>query len=55
VNRSPTLLACLLTASLLAACHNPNEWRKSGFASADAATAALFRPVEYWQLAFLRI
>lgn len=100
MNRSPALLACLLTASLLAACssppiarrdgsssvrsfsikelakgdvdtvieihqqevitalrtltlklyrRNPNEWRKSGFASADAATAALFRPVGNWQ------
>ncbi|MBU1397100.1 MAG: hypothetical protein KKE84_13305 [Gammaproteobacteria bacterium] len=102
MNRSLALLACLLTAALLAACssqpiarrdgsssvrsfsikelakgdvdtvieihqqevitalrtltlklyrRNPNEWRKSGFASADAAAAALFRPVENWQLA----
>ena len=29
---------------------NPGEWRKSGFASADEATAALFKPLEHWQL-----
>ncbi|OYY77262.1 MAG: hypothetical protein B7X93_11980 [Hydrogenophilales bacterium 17-61-9] len=101
MNRIPALLACLLTAALLAACggqaiqrkdgsssvrsfslkelakgdvdtvieihqqeilgtlrtltlklyrRNPSEWRKSGFASADDATAALFKPLEHWQL-----
>ncbi|MDZ7595673.1 MAG: hypothetical protein U0932_13580 [Thiobacillus sp.] len=54
MNRT-TPLACLLTASLLAACRNPNAWGKSGFARVDAATAALFRPVENWQQAFLPI
>lgn len=29
---------------------NPAEWRKSGFASADEATAALFKPVKHWHL-----
>jgi hypothetical protein len=30
---------------------NPAEWKKSGYASADAATAALFNSVTHWQLA----
>ena len=102
MNRTPALLACLLTAALLAACggqsiarkdgsssmrsfsikelakgdvdtvieihqqeviatlknltlklyrRNPGEWRKSGFASADDATAALFKPLQHWHLA----
>jgi hypothetical protein len=102
VNRTPALLACLLTAALLTACssqpiqrkdssssarsfsvrdlakgdvdtvieihqqeviatlktltlklyrRNPGEWRKSGFSSADDATAALFKPLEHWHLA----
>ncbi|HMA12215.1 MAG TPA: hypothetical protein VKO83_10025 [Steroidobacteraceae bacterium] len=97
---SPTLLACLLSAALLAACsgqpiqrkdgsssvrsfsikelaksdvdtvieihqqeviailktltlklyrRNPAEWRKSGHASADAATASLFNALGAWQ------
>jgi hypothetical protein len=101
VNRAAALLACLLTAALLAACagqpiqrrdgsnsvrsfsvrdlakgdvdtvveihqqavidslktltlklyrRNPNEWRKSGFASADEATAALFKVLSHWHL-----
>ncbi len=29
---------------------NPNEWKKSGYASANAATAALFKALPYWQL-----
>ena len=37
-----------LTAKLYR--HNPGEWRKSGFASADAATAALFKSLPYWQV-----
>lgn len=37
-----------LTAKLYR--RNPNEWRKSGFANADAATAALFKALPYWQL-----
>ena len=101
MNRTPALLVCLLTVSLLAACtgqpiqrkdgsssirsfsvkdlakgdvdnvveihqqeiigilktltlklyrRNPNEWRKSGFTSADDATTALFKPLEHWHL-----
>ncbi len=97
--RRPALLACLLTASVLAACtsqpiqrkdgsssqksfavtdlakgdiddvtefcerqiiaslktltlkfyrRNPNEWRKSGYATAEDATQALFDPVARW-------
>ena len=30
---------------------NPAEWKKSGYASADEATAALFKAVTHWQLA----
>ncbi len=37
-----------LTAKLYR--RNPSEWRKSGYASADAATAALFQPLPYWHL-----
>ncbi len=102
MKRIPALLACLLTAALLAACsgqpiqrrdgsssvrsfsikelakgdvdtvieihqqeviailktltlklyrRNPAEWRKTGFASADEATASLFEPLEHWHLA----
>jgi hypothetical protein len=29
---------------------NPAEWRKSGFASAEEATEALFKPLLYWHL-----
>ena len=29
---------------------NPGEWKKSGYASADAATHALFKALPYWQL-----
>ena len=102
MNRAPALLACLLTAALLAACggqpiarkdgsssvrsfsmkelakgdvdtvieihqqevitilrtltlklyrRNPNEWRTSGFASANEAAAAVFKPLDHWHLA----
>jgi hypothetical protein len=37
-----------LTAKLYR--RNPGEWKKSGYASADAATAALFKATLYWQL-----
>ncbi len=37
-----------LTAKLYR--RNPSEWRKSSFANADAATAALFKAIPYWQL-----
>ena len=37
-----------LTAKLYR--RNPNEWQKSGCASAEAATAALFKALPYWQM-----
>jgi hypothetical protein len=37
-----------LTAKLYR--RNPDEWKKSGYASADAATATLFKDTNYWQL-----
>lgn len=37
-----------LTAKLYR--RNPGEWKKSGYASADAATTALFKALPYWQL-----
>ena len=37
-----------LTAKLYR--RNPNEWKRSGFSNADAATAALFKALPYWQL-----
>lgn len=100
MNRIPALVACLLSAALLAACagqpiqrrdgssslrsfsvkdlakgdidnvveihqqeiiatlkaltlklyrRNPGEWRTSGFASAEEATASLFKPFPDWQ------
>jgi len=33
---------------------NPAEWRKSGHASAEDATEALFRPLNHWHLAPLQ-
>lgn len=44
------VIAALKTLTLKLYRRNPAEWRKSGFASADAATAALFKPLEHWQL-----
>ena len=37
-----------LTAKLYR--RNPGEWKKSGYASANAATTALFKALPYWQL-----
>lgn len=44
------VIAILRTLTLKLYRRNPAEWRKSGFASADEATAALFKPLEHWQL-----
>ena len=44
------VIATLRTLTLKLYRRNPNEWRKSGFASADAATDALFKPLSHWQL-----
>jgi hypothetical protein len=45
------IIATLKTLTLKLYRRNPNEWRKSGFASADEATAALFKPLHHWQRA----
>jgi hypothetical protein len=45
------IIAILKSLTLKLYRRNPDEWRKSGFASADAATAALFRPLDHWHLA----
>ncbi len=45
------VIAVLKSLTLKLYRRNPNEWRKSGFASADEATAALFKPLQHWQLA----
>ncbi|MBW8371750.1 MAG: hypothetical protein K0M66_12380 [Thiobacillus sp.] len=44
------VIATLRTLTLKLYRRNPNEWRKSGFASADDATAALFKPLDHWHL-----
>ena len=44
------VLAILKTLTLKLYRRNPNEWRKSGFASADDAAAALFNPISHWHL-----
>jgi hypothetical protein len=45
------ILASLKALTLKLYRRNPNEWRKSGFASADEATDSLFKPLENWSLA----
>ena len=45
------VIAILRTLTLKLYRRNPNEWRKSGHASAEAATAALFKPLDHWHLA----
>jgi hypothetical protein len=44
------VIGVLKTLTLKFYRRNPNEWRKSGLASADEATAALFKPLPYWHL-----
>lgn len=44
------VIGILRTLTLKLYRRNPNEWRKSGFASADQATAALFEPLAHWHL-----
>jgi len=44
------VIAILRTLTLKLYRRNPTEWRKSGFASADEAAAALFKPLEHWHL-----
>ena len=43
------IIGILKTLTLKLYRRNPNEWRKSGFASAEAATADLFKSVPDWQ------
>ncbi|MFO7542866.1 MAG: hypothetical protein R6W97_08690 [Thiobacillus sp.] len=43
------IIGILKTLTLKLYRRNPNEWRKSGFASADLATTALFKPLANWQ------
>lgn len=44
------VLAILKTLTLKLYRRNPNEWRKSGFASADEATTDLFKPLPVWDV-----
>lgn len=44
------VLAILKTLTLKFYKRNPAEWRKSGHASAEDATAALFKPLSAWHL-----
>jgi hypothetical protein len=48
------ILASLKTLTLKLYRRNPAEWRKSGFASADAATAALFDVLAAWDRSSLK-
>lgn len=48
------ILASLRTLTLKLYRRNPAEWRKSGHASADAATASLFEPLVAWQASAAR-
>ncbi len=43
------VIGILKTLTLKLYRRNPNEWRKSGFTSAGAATADVFKPVAHWQ------
>ncbi len=45
------VIASLKALTLKLYRRNPAEWRKSGFASADEAATALFKPLEHWKLA----
>ena len=44
------IIGILKTLTLKLYRRNPNEWRKSGFSSADEATAELFKPIPLWHL-----
>ena len=45
------VIASLKTLTLKLYRRNPQEWRKSGFANAENAVDALFKPLAHWQLA----
>jgi hypothetical protein len=44
------IIGILRTLTLKLYRRNPKEWRKSGFASAESATEALFKPLGHWHL-----
>ena len=44
------VIASLKTLTLKLYRRNPKEWRKSGFASAEEAAEALFKPLSHWAL-----
>ena len=44
------VLTSLQTLTLKLYRRNPGEWRRAGFTSAEAATAALFEPLSGWQV-----
>lgn len=44
------VIGSLKTLTLKLYRRNPNEWRKSGYASADDATAAVFEPLHRWHV-----
>lgn len=44
------IIGILRTLTLKLYRRNPKEWRKSGFASAESATDALFKPLGHWHL-----
>lgn len=45
------VVASLKTLTLKLYRRNPQEWRKSGFTSAEAAVEALYQPLSHWALA----
>lgn len=45
------VIASLKTLSLKLYRRNPQEWRKSGFANAEEAAEALYKPLSHWELA----
>jgi hypothetical protein len=48
------ILGTLKTLTLKLYRRNPNEWRKSGHVSAEAASEAVFKPLGHWELAPLK-
>lgn len=45
------VIASLKTLTLKLYRRNPQEWRKSGFTSAEEAVEALYKPLSHWDLA----
>lgn len=48
------IVATLKNLALKLYRRNPAEWRKGGYASAEDAVEALFRPLNYWHLSSLQ-